>query len=182
MTEPEFIEKVEMYQGKILRLCNNILMDRGEAEDAAQETFVKAWTKREQFREQASYLTWLHSIAVNTCLSMKKKATRHIRLLDFTHGTATATEAESKFGDPDVEAAIRKLSHNDRAILYSRAVEEYDFPDIAKMFGISVPAARKRYERAREKFKSAYQADETAAAIMKGGHLNEKGTESYGCI
>ena len=59
--------------GDILRLCLLYLGDRQLAEDAFQETFVKAWRHRDAFRGECSERTWLSRIAVNTCRDMLRR-------------------------------------------------------------------------------------------------------------
>lgn len=61
---------IARYGDEILRLCILYLGDRQLAEDAFQETFVKAWRGRDSFRGESSEKTWLSHIAVNTCRDM----------------------------------------------------------------------------------------------------------------
>ena len=63
-------EMIACYGDDILRLCLLYLGDRQLAEDAFQETFVKAWRSRDAFRGACSEKTWLSRIAVNTCRDM----------------------------------------------------------------------------------------------------------------
>ena len=63
-------EMIARYGDDILRLCLLYLGDRQLAEDAFQETFVKAWKGRDAFRGESSEKTWLSRIAVNTCRDM----------------------------------------------------------------------------------------------------------------
>lgn len=63
-------ELIDQYGNDVLRLCLLYLGDRQLAEDAFQETFVKAWQHMENFRGESSVKTWLNRIAVNTCCSM----------------------------------------------------------------------------------------------------------------
>ena len=60
-------EWIDRYGDEILRLCLAYLGDRQLAEDAFQETFLKAWKARETFRKESSEKTWLSHIVVNTC-------------------------------------------------------------------------------------------------------------------
>lgn len=60
-------ELMDSFGGDILRLCLLYLGDRQLAEDAFQETFVKAWRQMDSFRGESSMKTWLSRIAVNTC-------------------------------------------------------------------------------------------------------------------
>ncbi len=63
-------ELIDQYGDDIFRLCIAYLGDRQLAEDAFQETFLKAWKAQDRFRGESSPKTWLSSIAVNTCRDM----------------------------------------------------------------------------------------------------------------
>jgi len=68
-----FEELVLKYQDRIYNLCRHILGNAQEAEDAAQDTFLKAYQKLKDFNPDATLYTWLYRIAVNTCLDYKKR-------------------------------------------------------------------------------------------------------------
>ncbi len=68
-----FEELVLRYQDRIYNLCRNMLGNIHDAEDAAQDTFIKAYHNLDNFSSEASFYTWLYRIAVNTCLDYKKK-------------------------------------------------------------------------------------------------------------
>ena len=70
--EEEITCLVETHQLALLRLCFAYLHDRALAEDAVQETFVKAYRKLDQFQGKANVKTWLSSIAVNCCRDIRR--------------------------------------------------------------------------------------------------------------
>ena len=67
-----FTESAEMYQEELLRICFLYLQDRGLAEDAVQETFLKAYRALQRYREKCSPRTWLTRIAINTCKDYRR--------------------------------------------------------------------------------------------------------------
>lgn len=67
------------YQTPVLRMCFAYLRDRQLAEDAAQETFVKAYRALAAFRGDSDEKTWLMRIAINTCKDMRRGAMRAFR-------------------------------------------------------------------------------------------------------
>ena len=71
-TEQEFIELVDTYQTSLLRICYLNLHDLGLAEDAVQETFMKAYKAMPAFRGKSNVKTWLMKIAINTCRDMQR--------------------------------------------------------------------------------------------------------------
>lgn len=71
-------ELIDLYGDDILRLCIAYLGDRGLAEDAFQETFLKAWRALDSFRSESSEKTWLCRIAVNVCRDQLRS--RYLRM------------------------------------------------------------------------------------------------------
>ncbi len=64
---------VKKYQDRIYNLCRYLLVHPQDAEDAAQEVFIKAYRKLKDFKPESSLYTWLYRIGVNTCLDHKRK-------------------------------------------------------------------------------------------------------------
>ena len=69
-----FTRMVDQYQGAIRRMCRLYLYDPSAAEDAVQETFIKAYQRMDSFRRESQERTWLMSIAINTCRDMNRSA------------------------------------------------------------------------------------------------------------
>ena len=72
--EEAFTRMVTQYQGAIRRMCCLYLCDSAAAEDAVQETFLKAYRRMDAFRGESAERTWLMSIAINTCKDMNRSA------------------------------------------------------------------------------------------------------------
>src|SRR5512135_3737495 len=68
-----FEELVLKYQDRIYNLCRHMLCNTHDAEDAAQDIFIKAYHNLDNFRPEASFYTWLYRVAVNTCLDYKRR-------------------------------------------------------------------------------------------------------------
>ena len=69
--EERFSQLVSQYQRQLLHMCAMYLHDESTAEDAVQETFLKAYRALPQFRHDCSEKTWLMRIAMNTCRDMR---------------------------------------------------------------------------------------------------------------
>lgn len=118
--EEAFTRMVTQYQGAIRRMCCLYLCDSAAAEDAVQETFLKAYRRMDAFRGESAERTWLMSIAINTCRDMNRSAWfRH------TEKRVTPEELPIPAEGVDVEAlalaqAIRRLpgKHRDVILLY----------------------------------------------------------------
>ena len=106
--EEEISRLAEKYQLSLLRLCFAYLHDRTLAEDAVQETFLKAYRSISSFRNESSEKTWLSHIAINCCRDMNKSAWarffdtlklffRTVRALDSFHGDLTTFHSLDDF-------------------------------------------------------------------------------------
>jgi RNA polymerase sigma-70 factor (ECF subfamily) len=137
----------------LIRFCRQFMGDWAEAEDMAQEAYIRAWQKRGSFKGGSSLLTWLMAIARRVCLD-RLRSLKRVQLVPFDERSAAPDhDAETK---ADVQCALAKLDADDRAILYLRAGEELPFEEIARVLGKTPAACRKRYERAKLRFEAAY--------------------------
>lgn len=118
--EETFTRMVNQYQVALKRMCYLYLHDRTAAEDAVQETFLKAYKHMDTFRSESKERTWLMSIAINTCRDMNRSA-----WLRHTEKRVTPEELPIPAEGVDEEAlalaqAIRRLpvKHRDVILLY----------------------------------------------------------------
>ena len=143
---------VHRYGNAILKYCYGILCDYHEAQDARQETFIKAYAKRAAYEDQGVMGAWLYKIAYRTCLNMLRKK----RFMPW--GGEAQKEASYEMGDDlvshDIKAALSFLPPKDRALVYSRAVEGMDYNQLESLYGTSAATLRKRYERAKKKLEA----------------------------
>jgi RNA polymerase sigma-70 factor (ECF subfamily) len=148
-------EAITRYSHALLKYCYGLLCNYHDAQDAMQETFCKAYARRGGFKGQASIVTWLYKIAYNTCLSMLRK--RRFFLAKRTD------EAMANMPDPFIGGALAKalavLSPKERALVYSRAVEDIDYDQLEIIHGVRAATLRKRYERARKKLQKILNAE-----------------------
>ncbi|MBA2620660.1 MAG: RNA polymerase sigma factor [Acidobacteria bacterium] len=113
-----FGEIIKRWERKIFALCFGMLGREDEARDAAQETFIAAYRNLKNFRGEAKVSSWLHRIAVNQCLTTKRRAkTRSESFLD------DETNAEEKvFVAPARLSPARTTEHNERLKVIRQAV------------------------------------------------------------
>lgn len=159
----DFEEFVRGQRDRMLRLCAGILSDPAQAEDAAQEVFVKAYRAWESFRGESSRATWLYRIAVRHCVDVLRVQSRLQRLFSGSgdagfeetlnevpevggHLPGLESELESRVAAKEILSA---LSESDRVLLTLREIEGLSYEEIAKVLEISVEAVRSRLARAR---------------------------------
>ena len=113
-----FGEIVRRWERKIFALCFGMLGREDEARDAAQETFIAAYRNLSNFRGEAKVSSWLHRIAVNQCLTVKRRAkTRSEDFIDDESG-----EDEKIFVAPTNRSPARTTEQIERLTLVRQAV------------------------------------------------------------
>ena len=141
-------EIVARYGNAVLKYCFSILCNFYDAQDAMQETFIKAHYARNAPHPD-KYGAWLYKIAYNTCITMLKKRKPTKQLME----SDAAYQMEEPFIDPVLTEALKILPPQDRALFYSRAVEDVDYIELEALYNTSANALRKRYMRARNKLR-----------------------------
>lgn len=113
-----FGEIVKRWERKIFALCFGMLAREDEARDAAQETFIAAYKNLKNFRGEAKVSSWLHRIAVNQCLTVKRRAkSRSESFLDDEHNAG-----EKVFIAPSRLSPSRTTEQNERLKIIRQAV------------------------------------------------------------
>ena len=151
--EETFTRMVAQYQGAIRRMCCLYLHDRTAAEDAVQETFLKAYRNIDTFRADSTERTWLMSIAINTCRDMNRSAwLRH-------HDRRVTPEELSIPADGQNEdalalaEAIRRLParHRDAILLYY--YQDMTIQEVAQALHAAPSTILKRLNQAKDKLR-----------------------------
>ena len=148
------------HETDIRRLATGFLGDSSEAEDAAQEVFIKAFKNLEKFRGDSAFATWLHQITVNHCKDMLRARKRRSWLPWNSREDDQVPDSESLATSPDEatrhpEAGIllgrlmQNLPEDYRAVLLLRELSGFSYLEIAKTLGISQDAVKARLRRAR---------------------------------
>ncbi|MDR1896374.1 MAG: RNA polymerase sigma factor [Prevotellaceae bacterium] len=148
----------DLFYKMVYNCCHRILLQSTEAEDAMQETFIKAFNKIDTING-APPEAWLKRIAINTSIDMlKHKHTLAIELSDnleyLCGGSATEEledEEEIALKVEQVKKAIAQLPDIHRIILTLHLLEGYDYCEIAEILNIKESSARTQFTRARQK-------------------------------
>lgn len=143
-------ELIDLYGDDILRLCMAYLGDRGLAEDAFQETFLKAWKKADGFRGDSSEKTWLCTIAVNTCRDLLRS--RWLRMWRRSQPIDTLLDmaAPADTGDAPVRAAVLGLPGMYREVVLLYYDQDMTLQEIADALHLSINTVSTRLRRARK--------------------------------
>lgn len=151
------IRMMETYGDSIVRLCCLYLKDADLAQDAAQETFLKAFRHYGGFRGDSSEKTWLTRIALRTCRDMTRGV--WYRLVDRSvtpeHVPLAVPEEESGFGE--VTEAVMVLDEKYRVPILLFYYQELQAKEIASILHLPLGTVLSRLKRGREKVKDQLQ-------------------------
>lgn len=141
---PAYATLVNNYKDMAVSLAYSILLNNEDAEEAAQDAFVKAYTSLRTFKANAKFSTWLYRIIVNTALN-KKKVKKHYQIeltetlndelpVDITAALAThITNDHKKY----VQIAMRSLNDNERICISLYYLSELSVEEINELTGIT---------------------------------------------
>jgi RNA polymerase sigma-70 factor (ECF subfamily) len=144
---------ITQHQTSLLRLCYVQLQDQALAEDAVQETFLKAYKGFDSFRGDSSEKTWLTRIAVNTCRDFQrggwfKHTDRRITPEMLPVGTV-----QPDTEDLDLSLAVMKLPRKMREAILLYYYQDMSTEEIAETLGIAQSSVSNRLRRGREKLR-----------------------------
>lgn len=154
------------YQHKVVKLVMRYLRDPADAEDVAQEAFIKAYRALPQFRGDSAFYTWLYRIAINTAKNALAARDRNpvSYELDMQNNDDSSSDVISRLRDPEtpeglalteeirdtVNQAIEALPEDLRTAIVLRELEGLSYEEIAASMDCPVGTVRSRIFRARE--------------------------------
>ena len=151
-----FGEIVRRWERKIFALCFGMLGREDEARDAAQETFISAYRGVSNFRGEAKVSSWLHRIAVNQCLTVKRRTrTRSEEYLDDASGEDDRTFVAPAHGSPAntteaterlviVRQAVNSLPVDLRQVIVMKEFEDMTFQEISETLELPLSTVKSR--------------------------------------
>lgn len=153
-----FTTLIDRYREKVWRVCWRLMGGQHDAEDAAQEVFVRLFFERGKFAGRSTYSTWLHGVAIRTCLMLRRSRSRRQRREGpggdeqiATHADTQASGSNAVDASHDIHKLLEGLDEEDRALVLMRFGESHDYEQLAEMFGTTAGACRMRISRIREK-------------------------------
>jgi RNA polymerase sigma-70 factor (ECF subfamily) len=165
-----FARLVELYQRPVFNLCYRMIGDAAGAEDAAQETFVRAYTRLASYDPNRKFSSWLLAIAAHYCIDQLRR--RRFNLVDWDD---TPDSEGNVMPDPspapeeiilrhETEREVRQLLNvlppDYRAAIILRYWQQLSYEEIAETLHLSLPAVKSRLFRARQLMARAVDSSE----------------------
>jgi RNA polymerase sigma-70 factor (ECF subfamily) len=183
-TSPGIAQELETHRGALTGYCYRMLGSGSEAEDAVQETMVRAWRAADRLEAHAAMKAWLYRIAGNVCFDMLRGSQRRAQPMDL--GPASSADAalgeglpehawvkpisDTKVLSPEADpadvadaretlrlafvAALQHLPPRQRAVLILREVLRWQATEVAELLETSVPSVNSALQRARATLES----------------------------
>jgi len=171
--EPAALERLVLsYQGQVYRLCLRVMKREVEAEDMAQETFLRACKAAHLFRGDSGLSTWLFKIALNVCRNRleylkRRRGAQHSSISELKgdrwqlkQPSADNPEERAVYDESQalLERALQGLSADHRLLLNLRDGEELSYQEIAEVTGWAEGTIKSKLHRARKQLAERYIA------------------------
>jgi RNA polymerase sigma-70 factor, ECF subfamily len=151
---------VNKYELSILRFVYNIVRDKEAAEDITQEVFITVYNKLYTFNKEYKFSNWLYQIAKNKCIDYVRKYKRvyeaNVEEVGEMVSKEVSPEQSTEFKEVKklVESFISTLNDTDKQIILLRySSDSMTFTDIAEVLSLGESVVKKRYYKARERFR-----------------------------
>jgi RNA polymerase sigma-70 factor (ECF subfamily) len=170
-----FSRLVEVYQKPVYNLCYRMLGNAGDAEDAAQETFIRAYKALRRYDPSRKFSTWLLTIASNYCIDQHRKR----KLPTFSYDSYENPDIPEKSKGMEalmmqeeyqqqISSLLDELKPKDRSAVVMRYWYDYSYEEISEALSLSVSAVKSRLHRARQTLADAWlQAQQEPVSVER---------------
>lgn len=177
-----FTQLVETYQKPVYNLCYRMLGEPELAEDAAQETFLRAYQNLHRYDSSRAFGTWILSIAAHYCIDRLRKKKFSVFSMDAEDEDGMLFEvADPASPDPEAESAkledrkhlhlmLKGLDPTDRAAVIMRYWYDYSEVEIAQSLKLTVSAVKSRLHRSRKALAGMWQEEKSHAHPERRSH------------
>jgi len=187
-----FAELVQRFQHRLLAVLHHLLGDRDEAEDLAQEVFLRVYRHRKRYSPKAKFSTWLFTIANNLALNaLRNRKRRPVQRLEISESGTLAHEPQQSIADTHsstafpaqrlhreelavvIRQALDTLNERQRLAIILNKYEDMNYADIAQVMGLTTKAVKSLLSRARAKLRECLQG----YIEIEGGNSSESDPE-----
>lgn len=154
-----YAQLVDKYKDMVYTLAVRMLKNREEAEEVAQDTFIKVFKSLENFKGDSKFSTWIYRVAYNTCLDRIKKNKKHLNNVAIDEFTFNKLDTIDNALDNIIKEekstlirnCINKLPEDSSALLTLFYFEELSLEEISKIINIEANTVKVKLFRARKK-------------------------------
>ena len=162
--EQELCRLMAQYKTQLMRLCYLYLGDQSLAEDAVQETFLKAYAHLDAFRGESKEITWLTRIAINTCKDMRRTSWLRVFRFYLPLDQIKNNSKHDTYADDTVLQAVIHLPERDKQVILLRYYQQFKIAEIAQILGVPESNISSRLFRAKARLRDA----------LKGWYFDEE--------
>lgn len=167
---------VDRHKDKAFNLAFRICGNREEAEEVAQDAFLKAYKSLKEFRMKSSFATWLYRIVYNTAISLVRSRKKGVLALeefpvdivDFISFSKNEEEAADDYTSSLINFALQKIAEEERGLITLYYFNELNTEEISRITGISKPNIKVKLYRARHKMAEIIRKVEKKNVIHHG--------------
>ena len=167
--EDTFAQLIDIYQIPVYNLCYQMLGIREEAEDAAQETFLRAYRNLKQYDPNRKFATWLLSIASHHCIDrLRRRRLKLVSLDDLLPRRERAASTPGAGADylqqehtEEIRSVLDGIVGKDRAAVILRYWYDFSYEEIAESLSLSVSVVKSRLYRARREMANRTERENT---------------------
>ena len=177
---------VKKYEGKVYGIALNMLVNKEDARDAAQEAFIKVYRALPGFRGDSKFTTWLHRITNNVCLDYLRKRDRFTVSLDGEADDDGEAKSRDIPADFDVGAAVEsaefrtfvrramdQLPEQHRMMIVMRDMQDLSYTEIASLLELPEGTVKSRINRARKHLRDVFLRFEELKEYINVKYNNE---------
>lgn len=158
--EAAFTRLVREYQEPLYWQIRRMVVIHDDADDVLQNTFIKAWSAIDSFRQESRLQTWLFRIAINESLNHLSKKKQVLSLDQTEIGIADMLASDSYFDGDEVQkqfqTAINSLPEKQRLVFNLKYFDEMKYEDMSDMLGTSIGALKASYHHAVKKISAFF--------------------------
>ena len=155
--EHNFVTELERHQNIVHKVCRIYTNNKDSHNDLFQEITIQLWKAYPKFRGDSKLSTWIYRVALNTAITLYRKAKKNVKTQDFEHVVYRIKADE--YDDTEEEQlklmykAIKQLNDIDKALVFLY-LEDKDYREISETLGITEVNARVKMNRVKTKLKS----------------------------
>jgi RNA polymerase sigma-70 factor (ECF subfamily) len=154
---------VDQYRDAVFGLALRMVNNREEAEELAQDAFIKVFNAINNYRGESKFSTWLYRITYNTCISFLRKNKPDLVEIQDQHGASNFNSGYDNLMKEDNNMAINiilsQLKPDDRAIIQLFYLEENSIKEISEITGFSNTNVKVKLHRSKQKMRKILEED-----------------------